>query len=70
MTARGYPGALFLAAGGYHHHIGVNTWRGEGVPPPPVGSLGLRSFEIVVPGAARDPLLHDPSGNAVRIVRP
>lgn len=70
VTARGYPGALFLAAGGYHHHIGVNTWRGEGVPPPPAGSLGLRSFEIVVPGAAQEEeLLHDPSGNAVRIVK-
>ncbi len=70
VTARTYPGALFLSAGGYHHHIGLNTWRGEGVPAPPAGSLGLRSFEIVVPSAARDELMHDPSGNAVRIVKP
>ena len=49
VTARGYPGALFLAAGGYHHHIGLNTWRGEGVPAPPAGALGLRSFELVLP---------------------
>ena len=27
--------AVFLSAGGYHHHIGLNTWKGEGVPPPP-----------------------------------
>jgi catechol 2,3-dioxygenase len=49
VTARGYPGALFLAAGGYHHHIGLNTWRGEGIPAPPPGSLGLRSFELSLP---------------------
>jgi catechol 2,3-dioxygenase len=49
VTARAYPGALFLSAGGYHHHIGLNTWRGEGVPPPPAGSLGLRTFELTPP---------------------
>ena len=36
-----YPGALFVAAGGYHHHLGLNTWAGEGAPPPPEpGSSG------------------------------
>jgi catechol 2,3-dioxygenase len=49
VTARGYPGALFLSAGGYHHHIGLNTWRGPGAPPPPPGALGLRAYELVVP---------------------
>lgn len=49
VTARGYPGALFLAAGGYHHHIGLNTWRGEGIPAPPPGSLGLSSFDLTLP---------------------
>jgi catechol 2,3-dioxygenase len=49
VTVRGYPGALFVAAGGYHHHVGLNTWAGEGVPPPPPGSRGLREFEIVLP---------------------
>jgi catechol 2,3-dioxygenase len=48
VTARGYPGALFLAAGGYHHHIGVNTWASRGAPPPGSGSTGLRDLEIVV----------------------
>jgi catechol 2,3-dioxygenase len=38
--------AVFVAAGGYHHHIGLNTWAGVGVPPPPPGSAGLRRFEI------------------------
>lgn len=46
MTA--YPGALFLAAGGYHHHLGVNTWRGEGVGPAPAGTVGLREWTVVL----------------------
>jgi catechol 2,3-dioxygenase len=50
VTVRGYPGALFVSAGGYHHHIGLNTWAGEGAPPPPPGSRGLRQFEIRLPG--------------------
>jgi catechol 2,3-dioxygenase len=52
VTVRGYPGALFVSAGGYHHHLGLNTWAGPGAPPAPSGSRGLRSFEIVVPDAA------------------
>ena len=35
VTVRGYPGALFVSAGGYHHHVGLNTWMGAGAPPPP-----------------------------------
>ena len=49
VTVRGYPGALFVSAGGYHHHLGLNTWAGEGAPPAPEGSRGLRQFEIVLP---------------------
>jgi catechol 2,3-dioxygenase len=49
VTVRGYPGALFLSRGGYHHHIGLNTWTGEGAPPPPPGSRGLRWFEFLLP---------------------
>ena len=41
--------ALFLAAGGYHHHIGLNTWAGVGAPPPPPGAVGLRHFEVQLP---------------------
>jgi catechol 2,3-dioxygenase len=41
--------ATFLSAGGYHHHIGGNTWAGRGVPPPPPGSAALRHATIVVP---------------------
>ena len=50
VMVRGYPGALFVSAGGYHHHLGLNTWAGEGAPPAPDGSRGLRRFEIVLPG--------------------
>jgi catechol 2,3-dioxygenase len=41
--------AAFVSAGGYHHHIGLNTWQGEGASPPPMGALGLRYFSIVLP---------------------
>jgi len=51
VTVRAYPGALFLAAGGYHHHVGLNTWAGEGAPPPPSGARGLERFELIVPTA-------------------
>jgi len=53
VTVRSYPGALFVSAGGYHHHLGLNTWAGEGAPAPPPGSRGLRHFEIVLPGEAQ-----------------
>ena len=49
VTVSSYPGALFVSAGGYHHHVGLNTWAGVGAPPPPVGARGLDRFEIVVP---------------------
>jgi catechol 2,3-dioxygenase len=43
------PQAAFISAGGYHHHIGLNTWQGEGAPPPPADALGLRYFKIELP---------------------
>jgi catechol 2,3-dioxygenase len=49
VMVRTYPGALFVSAGGYHHHIGLNTWESAGGEPPPEGSTGLRSFEVVLP---------------------
>ena len=52
VMVRSYPGALFLAAGGYHHHVGLNTWQSEGAPPPPEGALGLDRYEIVLPDEA------------------
>jgi len=44
--------AAFLSAGGYHHHIGVNTWNGVGAPPPPPESVGLRYFTVRLAGQA------------------
>ena len=49
VVVRGYPGALFVSAGGYHHHIGLNTWHSAGAAPAPAGMVGLRSFTIELP---------------------
>jgi len=49
VVVRSYPGALFVSAGGYHHHIGMNTWHSAGSSPPRPGSVGLRSFEVKLP---------------------
>jgi catechol 2,3-dioxygenase len=88
VTVKGYAGALFVSAGGYHHHIGLNTWQSRGAGAPPPGAIGLRSFDVVVPDSAElDRILarvneagldvqrsngvvtvHDPSGNAVRLI--
>ncbi len=43
-----YPGASFVSAGGYHHHLGLNHWGSGGAPPPPAGASGLDHFELVV----------------------
>jgi catechol 2,3-dioxygenase len=43
------PGAAaFVSAGGYHHHLGFNIWRGEGVPPVPEGRVGLRHWTVML----------------------
>ena len=80
--------AAFVSAGGYHHHVGLNTWAGVGALPAPAGSAGLRHFTVALPDQAalaalvarvqqagvailpqgRDWLLHDPSGNGIRLV--
>jgi catechol 2,3-dioxygenase len=77
--------AAFFGAGGYHHHVGANTWESRGVAPPPPGTAALRQATIVLPDtAARDavlerverlghipqdaagnPIVRDPSGNAL-----
>ena len=68
--------AAFLSAGGYHHHVGANTWESAGAPPPPPGSAALRHATVVLPGrreldellgriGADEPLVRDPSGNAL-----
>jgi catechol 2,3-dioxygenase len=40
--------ALFISTGGYHHHIGLNTWAGVGAPRPSIHSAGLKSFSLVL----------------------
>jgi catechol 2,3-dioxygenase len=49
VTVRGYPGALFFAAGGYHHHIGVNIWAGTNLAPSDPLAPGLRTFAVHLP---------------------
>ena len=77
------PSAAFVSAGGYHHHLGFNIWRGPNVPPAPPGTVGLREWTVVLPADAlaellarldaagvadEDGLTADPWGNAVRFV--
>jgi len=70
--------AAFLSAGGYHHHIGANTWASRGAGPPPPGSAALRHATIVLPtpadrdrvvarvaGSGQEPQTH-PDGPLVR----
>jgi len=47
-----YPGALFLGAGGYHHHLGTNIWAGPGAPPPAAEEAQLIEWTIELPDAA------------------
>lgn len=49
VTAHYGSSAVFLSAGGYHHHIGLNTWAGRGATPPPSGHTGLFHFAILFP---------------------
>ena len=66
--------ATFLSAGGYHHHVGANTWASAGAPPPPEGAAALRRATIILPSAeAREEALsrvadsgQEPEGNVVR----
>lgn len=49
VTSNYGDSAVFLSAGGYHHHIGLNTWAGEGATPAPPGHAGLYHFAILLP---------------------
>ncbi|MDR3571642.1 MAG: VOC family protein [Candidatus Pacebacteria bacterium] len=49
VTARYGDSAVFLSAGGYHHHIALNTWQGVGASPAPKGHAGLYHFAILYP---------------------
>ncbi|WP_428031156.1 VOC family protein [Ancylobacter sp.] len=52
VTTDRYPGALFVSAGGYHHHLGLNIWQSRGGRPAAADSVGLIAFEVLLPDAA------------------
>jgi catechol 2,3-dioxygenase len=52
LTAQMGAQAAFLSAGGYHHHVGANTWQSAGAVPPPPGSAALRHATIVLPDSS------------------
>jgi catechol 2,3-dioxygenase len=52
LTQRFGQQAAFISAGGYHHHIGLNTWESRGGPPPPQGTTGLYHLAILSPTRA------------------
>src|SRR5580765_5046181 len=52
LTQRYGNQAAFLSAGGYHHHIGLNTWESQGGPPPAAGTTGLYHLAILYPTRA------------------
>jgi catechol 2,3-dioxygenase len=72
------PYAAFLSAGGYHHHLGANTWESAGAPPAPEGSATLSHYSILLPDeeelervlerlrAAGIPAAEHPGGSLVR----
>jgi catechol 2,3-dioxygenase len=62
-----YPGALFMSAGGYHHHLGVNTWA-QGSPPATDDDARLLDWELVLPDAAKAKEAADALENAGYVV--
>ena len=48
-----FPSAAFVSAGGYHHHLAFNTWRGEDVPPAPADAVGLRRWTVLLDDQAQ-----------------
>jgi len=53
LGPQGAPSAAFISAGGYHHHIGLNTWESRGGSPPPPGTTGLYHLAILYPTRAK-----------------
>jgi catechol 2,3-dioxygenase len=68
LRARYGREAAFLAAGAYHHHVGLNTWQSLGGGPPPQGSPGLERFTIALSSQEQAEELTDPDGIALRVV--
>ena len=69
-VVRSYPGALFVSAGGYHHHLGLNTWTGVGAPPPPENAVGLRSFTIESPVVQSENIVDAATRVTVSLIKP
>jgi catechol 2,3-dioxygenase len=67
VTQSSYPGARFLAADGYHHHLGINTWGGVRQPRNPA-HLGLVEATFARSDRTTTTSLHDPDGIALRVV--
>ena len=53
-----FPSALFMSAGGYHHHLGLNTWHSLRGPRPPANAVGLEAFTVILPDRAALDDLH------------
>lgn len=68
VTQRNYPGARFLAADGYHHHVGLNIW-GRPTKPQPTGMLGLAGATFMVRSAERPTTIVDPDGITLHVER-
>jgi len=66
VTQASYPGARFLAADGYHHHLGLNTW-GHPRQPQPAGALGLVRATFARAGEATPSEQRDPDGIALQM---
>jgi catechol 2,3-dioxygenase len=76
LTAHRGDQAAFLSAGGYHHHLGANTWETRGAEPAPEGTARLLRFTVVLPDEAEvervaeqigGTEVGDPSGNSLAL---
>ena len=66
VTLRTYPGALFFAWDGYHHHVGANTWAGRRKAPP--GATGLLGYTLLAPPGVPPGEHPDPTGALARVL--
>ena len=69
VMVRSYPGALFVAAGGYHHHVGLNTWAGPRAERPDDGTIGMVSFSMRPPKepVETEAMIADPDGIRIQL---
>ena len=66
VTQGSFPGARFLAADGYHHHLGINTWGSPRLAQPP-NALGLAEATFAYRGSSSEKTVRDPDGIAIRV---